>query len=277
MPTLTPLYTVENCSFCGPLQWGLSVFWRTPEQDSSWFGTLAAATEADGIRLLGHRFSSPGVSQFASSTRPAVPPVLLVNRVKGRLQYLVHDRLPRALKGNYALRNFGQVRREVVEEYVASQLGHHRMADDRVQEMLQRFQIVRPEVDLSRPRSTTHGIYWYNLHVVLVHRERWAEIREERLRQVQEMVQKVCRKKGYALSRAGILPDHLHLTVGCPLEASPAEVALAFLNNLAFVHDMKAVYQFGAYVGTFGEYDQDAVVSETQDARGEGSGKEGMS
>ena len=37
---------------------------------------------------------------------------------------------------------------------------------------------------------------------------------------------------------------------------------LAFLNNLAFVHGMKPVFQFGAYVGTFGEYHQGAVVSD---------------
>jgi hypothetical protein len=35
-----------------------------------------------------------------------------------------------------------------------------------------------------------------------------------------------------------------------------------FLNHLAFVHGMKPVFQFGAYVGTFGEYQQEAVVSD---------------
>jgi hypothetical protein len=40
-------------------------------------------------------------------------------------------------------------------------------------------------------------------------------------------------------------------------------VALGFLNNLAFVHGMKAVFQMGAFVGTFGEYDQRVVHSET--------------
>ena len=58
------------------------------------------------------------------------------------------------------------------------------------------------------------------------------------------------------------MPDHIHLTLGCPIEVAPAEVVLAFLNNLAFVHGMKPVFQFGAYVGTFGEYHQGAVVSD---------------
>jgi hypothetical protein len=75
------------------------------------------------------------------------------------------------------------------------------------------------------------------------------------------MIGRICRAKGYALSRAGILADHVHLAVGCPLEVALAEVALGFLNNLAYVHGMKAVFQFGAYVGTFGEYHQGAVRS----------------
>ncbi len=44
------------------------------------------------------------------------------------------------------------------------------------------------------------------------------------------------------------------LGLGAPFESSPLEVALCFLNNLAFVHEMKPIYQFGGYVGTAGEY-----------------------
>ena len=40
---------------------------------------------------------------------------------------------------------------------------------------------------------------------------------------------------------------------------SPEEIALAYMNNLAFAHGMRPVYQFGYYVGTFGEYDMAAV------------------
>ena len=262
MQPLQPLYTLENCTFSSPLQWGLSVFWRTPVQDASWFPELAHALEPDGIRLLGHRFLRPGTSQFALSTRPDVSPVLLVQRVKGRLQYQVRASLPKALKANYALRSFGRVKREVIEEYVATQLGHHHMADERVQKMLEGLQMVQPEVDLESPRKTAQGIYWYNLHVVLVHAERWCEVRETVLNKVRAMLLKVSKSKGYALSRAGILADHVHLALGCPLEVAPAAVALAFLKNLAFVHEMRPVFQFGAYLGTFGEYDQGAVESE---------------
>ena len=86
---LTPIYTRENCRFSCPLQWGLTVFWRKPEPDDGWYQDLATATEPDGIRLLSHRFSEPETSQFAISTQPQVSPLLVVQRVKGRLQHLV--------------------------------------------------------------------------------------------------------------------------------------------------------------------------------------------
>src|SRR5438445_5850729 len=105
------------------------------------------------------------------------------------------------------------------------------MADERVQALLPRFQVVHPEVDLSRPRTTAHAIYWYNLHIVLVHRERWAEVREQVLGELAAMIERVSRAKSFALSRVGLLPDHIHLTLGCPIEVAPAEVVLAFLNN----------------------------------------------
>lgn len=265
-----PLYTLDNCSFHAPLRWGLTVFWRETLTDAPWFEELARALETDMIRLLGHHFRAPRVSQFSLSTLPNVTPLFLVNRVKGRLQYLVRDAQPKALQRNYALRGIGSATRAAVEGYVASQLDHHAMADDRVQTTLERFRTTYPKIDLSQPRTKSHGVYWYNLHVVLVHQGRWAEVREEVLGQVRGMVERVCRVKGYALAQAGILADHVHLALGCPLEVAPAAVALGFLNNLAYVHGMKAVYQFGAYVGTFGEYHHGAVVSDlTRTARKE--------
>jgi REP element-mobilizing transposase RayT len=263
MPELSPIYTRDNCTFSAPLQWGLSVFWREPIGDDSWFEQLAAATEVDGIRLLGHRFREAGVSQFAISTKPEVAPVFVVQRVKGRLQHAVRDTRAKALKGNYGIRSFGQVTREVVENYVACQLGHHQMADPRVQARFARFQIECPSVDLSQPRMTSHGMYWYNLHVVIVHRQRLPEIREEVLSRVRDMIVNCCDKKSYLLSRAGILADHVHLVLGCPIEVSPADVALGLLNNLAYAHGMKAVFQYGAFLGTVGEYDSRAVTTET--------------
>jgi hypothetical protein len=73
------------------------------------------------------------------------------------------------------------------------------------------------------------------------------------------MLLKAGRAKGHRLSRAGILADHVHLLLGCNLAESPQEVALGYLNNLAYAQQMRRVYQFGFYVGTVGEYDLGAI------------------
>lgn len=79
-------------------------------------------------------------------------------------------------------------------------------------------------------------------------------IRDEVLWAVSGMILQSCRAKGYLLSESGVLPDHVHILVGCPFEETPQEVALGFLNNLAYAQGMRRVYQFGAFVGTVGEY-----------------------
>ncbi len=273
----TPIYTADNCTFTGPLRWGLTVFWRTPIADSAWLGDLRQALEVDGIRLLSHRLKDGRISQFALSTLAGIAPMFIVNRVKGRLQHLVRQARPKAFQRNYALRSFGPATRAAVERYVAEQVTHHPPADERVEALLQRFQIFHPEVDLSRPRPTAHAIYWYNLHVVVVHLERWRDIHEEMLERVRNTIEGVCRSKKFALvagrDLTGPRASGCIWRLGCPLEMPPAEVALVFLNNLAYAHGMKAVYQFGAYAGTFGEYHQGAVKSD-EDWTGD---EEGMS
>ncbi len=254
MTDLIPVYTKDNCRFSAPLQWSFSIFWREPEPNSEWETRLAVDLEQDGIRLLSHRFADPLTSQLAISTLPFVAPVTIVQRVKGRLYHLIRERKPRPFRGNFALRSIGKATRADVEKYVGDQLGHHQMADPRVQARMDQYQIHCDEVDLSQLQKTSHGVYWYNLHVVFVHRERWNEIRHEVLSRVKSMLLAVAAKKSFRLARAGILTDHVHLVLGCPFDVSPGDVALGILNNLTFVHGMKPVYQFGGYLGTVGEY-----------------------
>lgn len=258
MPDLKPIYTKDNCRFAAPLQWSLSIFWREPELTDDWETQLARDLEPDGIRILSHHFSDSQTSQFAISTLADVNPATIVQRTKGRLYHLIRERKPKPFKGNFSIRSIGNATRESVEKYVADQLGHHKMADPDVQARLEQYQVICPEVDLSQMQRTSHGVYWYNLHLVFVHRERWNEVRHAILARVQSMVLAVAKKKSYRLARAGILSDHVHLVLGCQSDASPNDVALGFLNNLAFAHGMKPVYQFSGFVGTVGEYTNNA-------------------
>jgi hypothetical protein len=72
---------------------------------------------------------------------------------------------------------------------------------------------------------------------------------------MRDMVLKASSSKRHLLSRAALLPDHLHITIRCKIDESPQEVALSYLNNLAFAQGMPPVFRFGYFVGTFGEYD----------------------
>jgi len=133
------------------------------------------------------------------------------------------------------------------------------MADRKVQERLAQYQIKNLEVDLSQPIRSSHGLYVYNLHLVLVNSGRWIEIMDDILNKMRNMIVNISKKNRYRLSAAGIFPDHIHLTIGCSSVESPEDVALSYLNNLAHAQGMRPIYQAGYYVGTFGEYDLGAV------------------
>ncbi len=192
MPVAT--YTPDNCKTAFQLNWALSLFWHAPPDHCDWLVELQEATEADGVRILKHDFLKPGVSQFLVSTRPEVAPERIVWSVKGRLQHAIRRQRPKAFRRNYGLRSIGSATRQAVEQYVRSQVAHHPMADPRVQEILRAVQIHDPSVDLSAPRRSAHGVYWYNLQVCFINDGRCAEIRPEPLLRMREMIVKSAAK-----------------------------------------------------------------------------------
>ena len=268
MNSIAPIYTAENCRAAYQLNWALSLFANGPLPDRGmWFNDLRQATEADGVRILELRFASERVLLFLTSTLPQVSPAEIVRSVKGRLQHAVRAQVPKAFRRNYRLESVGSAKADVIETYVASQTARHPVADPRVQQAIVAMQIENPDVDLSEIRYSAHGQFIHNLHVVLEHEGGWREIAPERLQATHDMLQGVCAKHGYLLSRAGIVADHLHMTLGCGMDDSPQDVALCFLNNLAFNYDMKAIFKFGYYVGTFGSFDLGAIWEAHRDAQ----------
>jgi REP element-mobilizing transposase RayT len=179
----------------------------------------------------------------------------MVWSVKGRLQHAIREERPKAFRRNYGLRSVGSATRKVIEQYVTSQVAHHPMADLNVQETLRDIQIDDPSVDLSAPRQNAHALYWYNLHVCFIADGRCMEVHREPLLAMRSMILRSAAKHAHLLSRGGILADHIHLTLGCDVKDSPSDVALSYMNNLAYSCGMKRAFAFGYYVGTFGEYD----------------------
>ena len=266
---MEPLYTPTNVRPAYQLRWSLALFAtsRLPSADA-WLPELKNVVERDGVRILEVQARAGDVWQFYLSTQPAIPPPQIVKSIKGRLQHLLRPTKPDAFRRNFSLSAVGDAKREVVEEYVASQLGHHCMADPRVQERLQTYQLAFPDVELAKQQLSSHGAYVYSLHVVLVHEGRWNEVREEQLDKTRDMVLRAAQHKQHRLSRLSMLADHLHFVAGIPFRQSPQDVALAYMNNLAYAHDMQSVFCASYYVGTVGEYDTGAIWTSLASSRG---------
>ena len=146
-----------------------------------------------------------------------------------------------------------------MEAYVSSQLKQHPPTNDRWRSLFDDLQIINPDVNLLQPRFTAHGRCVCNLHLVFVHDRRTAEVRKEVWVAVREMIRKASSTKGHLLSRVGIVPDHLHLSLGILPEEKPQDVALSYMNNIAFAQGMRPVLMHGCYLSGFGAYDLGAI------------------
>ena len=254
-----PIYTEENCSICYKLYWCLTLFWRTrPIPAAVWLDELKRRIEADGIRILERMEKPPKIEEVLVSAKPSLSPADLIRLMKGRIQYAVRSLAPKAFERSYAIRSVGEAKRVQVEQYVASQISHHPTADLRLQVALAEYQIHDPFVRLGALRESSHGRFTNDLHLAFVRAGRFREIRRGELAREKMTVIATARKKGHLLSRGAIMPDHIHLVLGCGQNEAPLSVALAYLNNLSHVAG-RPVFNFGFYVGTFGEFDLGAV------------------
>jgi REP element-mobilizing transposase RayT len=220
---------------------------------------IGSEWEKDGIRLLESTLA-PEQMQLLLSTTPAVDPVTLAGRVKGRLQH--HCRRlgsPVDFSRKLAIRSLGDPTRSQVEAYVANQVSTEALADERFRQVLAPLTWVDSQVDLSRPSETNSGRYWYNLHVVLVVRARYRIGDRALLARIRHVALRISGKKGHAVSTLAVLPDHLHVALRGALALSPEAIALSFLNNLAYGLGQRPWWEAGYYAGTFGEYGMAAV------------------
>jgi REP element-mobilizing transposase RayT len=225
-----------------------------------WSGP-AADWERDGFRLLETRFS-PECVLATFSVKPTVAPSLFTARVKGRLQHvLAKAHLNVVFSRKLAMRSICENHREDVEAYILNQISGESWADPRIMHVLMPFTVANPGVHLSSPTETTSGRYWYNLHLVLVTEDRWRTAETSWLARIRDQSFRTAEKKGYGISRLSVMPDHLHVALRGNIEHSPEQIALAFQNNLAYSLGKTRVWRDTYYVGTFGEYDMNAVRS----------------
>jgi REP element-mobilizing transposase RayT len=255
-----PLYTVANCRIAYQLHWSLTVFaTQSWPQLDSWWRPLQQAVEPDGVRLLEFQASGTAAGQFFVSSKPETSPAQIVRSVKGRLQYIVRGAIPQFWRRHYSITSVGDAKNDVLQGYIGRQVEHHPMADPRVVDLLSQTQFHDPSVDLAGLRASAHGRFTHSLHVVIENTEHLCDTRPMWLSRSRSMLIAACRKKGWLLSRLGLVSNHLHVLLGCDVADAPRDIALSLMNNLAYAHDMKPVYEFSFYVGTFGTYDHDAI------------------
>jgi hypothetical protein len=96
---------------------------------------------------------------------------------------------------------------------------------------------------------------------IQIHSHRFSNpgISEATARHMRDAILEVSRDHDYQLSRGAILPDHIDLIVGCPLDETPADVALQYLNRLSDNSGRQQIFRFSASVSTFGEDDLDGM------------------
>jgi putative transposase len=230
-----------------------------PALSSAGWESLTASWEEDGLRVLEKSPTNKRVL-ITFSARPGVAPILLATRAKGRLQhaYRTLDGAPCKFSRKLSVRSVGDNCTEDVRRYIRQQVGEEPLLDPDLRALLTRFN-VECDVDLGAATRTMSGRYWYNLHLVLVTSERYRIADEAGLTILRDQSFRIAKKKGYTIASLALMPDHLHVALRGNIEHSPHETALAFQNNLAHALDRGRVWQATYYVGTFGEYNMNAI------------------
>ncbi len=255
-----PIYTIENTRAAYQLNWSLTLFLRAPAPpESQSIESLKSATEPDAVRMLEYRRQDPFTIQFLVSTQPEVSPDQIVRSVKGRLQYVVKDVVPKLFRRNYSVLSVGAANNSCLDAYVAKQPTRHPMADPKVQQLFESLQYVDESIKLQDSRLSSHGQFLNSLHIVLETRDHLNMVYEKALMAIRLMIIRSCQQKRHLLGRIGMVANHMHILVGCYVDESPQEVALALMNNLAFANGMKAIFEYSYYVGAFGSYDREAI------------------
>jgi len=255
-----PLYTAANCRVAYQLHWSLSVFSQSPlPATDEWREPFSTVIEDDGVRLLEFNSSGDDTSRFFVSSRPDVSPAAVIRCIKGRLQYQLRSSFPQLWRRHYAITSVGSANNDVLQSYVDRQVERHPQADSRIVERLRVAQFYDPSVPLDELRSSAHGRFAHSLHIVLENVDHLNDVRQEWLVTTREMLIRVCRKKSWLLSRLGIVANHIHILMWCDIDDVPQQVGLSLMNNLAFAHGMKHVFENSFCVGTFGPYDHQAI------------------
>ncbi|MBL7076973.1 MAG: transposase [Kiritimatiellae bacterium] len=217
------------------------------------------AWERDGLALAEFRVHNDRV-QALFDAQPDVSPVVCTTRAKGRLQHALRQAgTPVSFSRKVSFRSLGENVDRTVEGYVRKQVRKEGFVDPRYVAKMKAFTMEDESVALTEPVETARGRYWYGLHLVVVMAGRRRLVDYELMGTIRDTCLAIGRKKECGVKAVSVMPDHVHVALKGNIALSPEEIALAFLNNLAFVMGRNRVWKDEYYVGTFSEYGMDTI------------------
>lgn len=233
-----------------------------PKPPSPFWARLSAAWQTDGVHLRSCAWS-PEQIQLTFQAEPAVAPVFLATRVKGRLQHaLRQEGAPVAFSRKVAVRALGDNRSPAVEAYLRNQTVRAELMDERYRATLRAAGFEDPGVELSAPTPTRSGRYWFNLHCVAVTAGRFRIGKEDFLDKVRSGVFAWAGETGCRLKAFAPMPDHVHVAARGDPERSPLELAEALWSHLNRAAGCCLMGE-NVYAGTFSEYGTGAIWKRT--------------
>jgi REP-associated tyrosine transposase len=157
----------------------------------------------------------------------------------------------------FLARSVGRVRIDVVKKYLDSQAEHHGYAR-RTRPPVFRFVAQNP-VTL----TSAHSAFDLNHHIVIATRYRRGVFGSRTGEELITYWHRVASKKDFAIDRATVLPDHIHLIVRIVPKISIQNTVLALMNNgqhwlgtrypnLLVEAGVNQLWQPSAYVGSTG-------------------------
>lgn len=226
------------------------------------FKPLAAAWKTDGLDLRSCAWS-PEQIQMTFRSEPAVAPVFLAARVKGRLQHALRQAgTPCGFSRKVAVRALGANRSPAVEAYLRKQAVRTEFVDERYRATLRAAGFEDPDVDLSAPSETNSGRYWFNLHLVAVTAGRFRIGKEDFLDKVRAGVFAWAEETGCRLKAFAPMPDHVHVAARGHPERSALELAEELRTSLNRAAGC-CLMGDNVYAGTFSEYGVGAIWKRT--------------
>ncbi len=229
-----------------------------PISNNRWLN-LEQMWELDGLRVL-EKHSDPKYVQILFSSKPSVSPVFLASRAKGRIDHALRT-AGTACQFNrkVALRAIGHNSARAVTEYIDTQVAKEGFVDKEFVYSIEPYTTVFETIDPNQAITVNRGRYWYHLHLVLVHEERYRLRATHLYSSVYKSCLQVAQRNGYQLSAISVMPDHLHLGVIGAIDHSPETIAIEFMNGVVDSLGGIGLYRNGYYVATSGAYGMNAI------------------